>query len=157
MEADKAALVERLNALKRKHELEAKEEELRKEREKLRKEKEQLALETEIAATNAMLNVLEINSKCSSKRSNGMNSYLERNKAQSQMTSQLNPRAQQFVPRGNDTQTNQFVPQGNDKWHAKLISPRGCHCKAKDNITDHQVYGNNTKSNIADKPQTTNQ
>lgn len=47
-EADKAALVERMAALKRKHLLEAKDEELK-------REKEQLALETELAEANAKL------------------------------------------------------------------------------------------------------
>lgn len=59
-EADKAALVERMAALKRKHLLEEKDEELK-------REKEQLALETELAEANAKL---------------GMNSYLEKHAVQ---------------------------------------------------------------------------
>lgn len=51
-EADKAVLMERVAALKRKHLLEAQEE-------RLRREKEQLNLETEFAATNARLHVLK--------------------------------------------------------------------------------------------------
>ena len=54
-EADKAALVERIAAQKRKHQIEA-------QQEKLRREKEQLELETELAATKAKLQVLEIRS-----------------------------------------------------------------------------------------------
>lgn len=56
----KAALMERMAALKRKCALKAIEEELR-------KEKEQLVLETEMAEANTKLHVLEINSKCGSK------------------------------------------------------------------------------------------
>lgn len=82
--------MKRVAALKRKHLIEAKEE-------KLRREKEQLELETELAATSAKLNVLEINSsECGSKRSDGMNSYFERNN--SQKASALNPDADMFVP-----------------------------------------------------------
>lgn len=109
-QAERAALQERMAALKQKHALEAQDEqikleqeELRRKREKLRREKEQLALEAELKETNAKLEVLEINSKCnsnaskcSSKMSDGMNSYLERAKAQK--TYALNPNAEHFMP-----------------------------------------------------------
>ena len=75
VETNKAALVEQMAALKRKHLLEAREEELK-------WEKEQLAMETELAEVNAKLHVTEINSKCGSKGSDGMNSYFERNNAE---------------------------------------------------------------------------
>lgn len=81
-----------MTVLKRKHLLGAKEEELR-------KEKEQLALETELAAASAKLHMLEINSKCGSKGSDGMNSYIERNRNSVQGTSRLSPHAHDnFVP-----------------------------------------------------------
>ena len=54
--ADRAALIEWVAALKKKHSIEDQEEQLE---EQLRKEKEQLELETELAATNAKLHVLE--------------------------------------------------------------------------------------------------
>ena len=88
-EADKAALVERIAAQKRKHQIEA-------QQEKLRREKEQLELETELAATKAKLQVWEIRSQCGSKHSNGMNSYFERNNSHG--ASELNPHANTFVP-----------------------------------------------------------
>lgn len=78
-------------ALEKKHALEAKEE-------KLRKEKELLALETELAAANAKLNVLEINSKCGSKGSDAMNSYLDKNWTGAQETRRLNVHAGDSVP-----------------------------------------------------------
>lgn len=54
-EAERAALLKRSEALKRKHHIEAQEE-------RLRREKEQLELETDLAATTARLQVLEVNS-----------------------------------------------------------------------------------------------
>ena len=85
--------MDHMAALKRKHLLEAKEEELR-------RGKEQFALETELAAVNAKLHVLEINSKCGCKTSGGINSYFERNRAL--RTSGLNPHAEHFVPLNGD-------------------------------------------------------
>ena len=97
VQADRAALGERLAALEKKHSIEDQEEHLRKERECLRKEKEQLELKTELAATNAKLRVLENkSSQRGSKCSDGMDSYFERNKYQK--SSQLNPHAYTFVP-----------------------------------------------------------
>lgn len=77
-QAEKAALAERMAALKRKHLLEAREEKIRLEQEQLRREKEQLALETEIKETNAKLEVFELSSKYGSRVSDGMNSYFEK-------------------------------------------------------------------------------
>ncbi|XP_027860260.1 uncharacterized protein LOC114136464 [Xiphophorus couchianus] len=88
--AEKAAFMERLAALDKRHLIQAQEE-------KLRKEKEKLDLETELAATNAKLNVLNINSVAGSQRSDGMNSYFER--AQVKDTPLLNPGADEFVPK----------------------------------------------------------
>lgn len=69
--------------------------------ERLRREKEQLALETDLAATTARLQVLEMNSsQRGSRRSDGMNSYLERSKAQRSIG--LDPLAKAFVPPEND-------------------------------------------------------
>lgn len=90
-EADKAALMERMAALERKHALEEKEE-------KLRKEKELFVLETELAAANAKLNVLEINSKCGSKGLNAMNSYFDKNWTGAKGIRPLNLHADDFVP-----------------------------------------------------------
>lgn len=99
-EAEKAALMERVAALKRKHQIETLEEKLKMEKEnelkRLQQEKEQLELETELAAANAKLRVLEINSQCGSKRSDGMNSYYE--KRNSNPALKLNPCANVFVP-----------------------------------------------------------
>ncbi|XP_032416528.1 uncharacterized protein LOC116718567 isoform X3 [Xiphophorus hellerii] len=89
-EAERAALLERAAGLKKKHQLEAQEE-------KLKQEKEQLELETELAAANAKLRVLEINSQCGSKCSDGMNSYIE--KRNSNLA--LDPCAKVFVPERN--------------------------------------------------------
>jgi len=99
-EADKAALMERMPELKRKHFLEAKEVELR---------KEELALETNLAAANAKLHVLELNSKCGSKGSDGMNSNYERTK---QRTRNLNPNADRLnkVRTGTHFQPWSFMP-----------------------------------------------
>ena len=55
-----------------------------------------------------------------------MNSYLARNKAQ--MTSQVNPQANQFVPLGNYQNNRQ------DEIH-----PEAQAVKAEGNLTDHQV------------------
>lgn len=93
-EAERAALLKRSEALKRKHHIEAQEE-------RLRREKEQLELETDLAATTARLQVLEVNSsQRGSRRSDGMNSYLERSKAQRSIG--LDPLAKAFVPPEND-------------------------------------------------------
>lgn len=95
-QADKTALMERVAALKRKHLIEAQEE-------NLRREKEQLKLETELAATNAKLQILELNSsQCGSKLSDGMNSYFERNKGMSK----LNPNVNIFVSEKMDEDDN---------------------------------------------------
>lgn len=109
--AEKAALEERMAALKQKHLLEAKEEKIRlekeqleREQEQLRREKEQLALETEIKETNAKLEVLKLSSRCGSRVSNGMNSYVE--KAQI-MLNGLNPNAAHFVPTGDEFNSSQ--------------------------------------------------
>lgn len=96
VEAEKAALLERVAALKKMHLIEEQEEQLR-------RQKEQLALETDLAVASAKLNVLEISgsqrgSKRGSRVSNGMNSYLE-NAISSQLpTSKLNPRATDYIP-----------------------------------------------------------
>ena len=78
-----------------KHLLEAKEEHLRREQEQLRREKEQPTVETEMREANAILEVLESGSKCGSKVSNGMNSYVEKAKI---ISGGLNPEAARFVP-----------------------------------------------------------
>jgi len=98
--ADRAALMERVAALGRKHLIEDQEE-------RLRKEKEQLELETELAVTNAKLHVLKINSsQGGSKRSDGMYSYFKRNTSQKAI--QLSPRANTFVPANVDGQRHVF-------------------------------------------------
>lgn len=101
-EADKAALLEHVAALNKRHAIEAEEERIRCESEKLKREKEQLELQTQLAATNAKLRVLENNSQCgskvsrASKQSDGMNSYL--NKSIQAPAQKLNPCADVFVP-----------------------------------------------------------
>lgn len=119
-EADKAALMERMTALKMKHLLEAKEEELR-------KEKEQLALETDLAAANAKLRVLEINLKCGSKGSDGMNSYFERNK---QRTGRLNPHADHFIPEHTDTKN--IHSESHSELQAQIVRPKKVEMKQSD-------------------------
>ncbi len=109
-EAGKAVLMEHMTALKRKHSLEDKEEELR-------KEKEQLALETELAAANAKLHALEINSKCCSNR---MNSHFERNSAQ--RTSRLNPYAGHFVREKDDK--NNATSESHPEAQAVTVGPK---------------------------------
>ena len=82
--------MERVAALKRKHQIEAQEEQLR-------KEKERLELETEMAAANAKIQVLEANSSRDNSRvSDGMRSYFE--KANAQPISTLNPIAATYIP-----------------------------------------------------------
>ena len=98
--ADRAALIERVAALKKKHSIEDQEEQLR-------KEKEQLELETELAATNAKLHVLEnMSSRGGSKCSDGMDSYFEKNNCQK--SSKLNPHAYTFVPDEMDKKDHVF-------------------------------------------------
>ena len=120
--ADRAALIDRVAALKKKHSIEDQEEQLeerlrkekeqleeqlRKEKERLRKEKEQLELETELAATNAKLHVLEnMSSRGGSKCSDGMDSYFEKNNCQK--SSKLNPHAYTFVPDEMDKKDHVF-------------------------------------------------
>lgn len=78
-EVERAAILERVAALDKKHEPEA-------QQEQLKKRQEQLELETELAAANAKISVLEaMRSKDSSKaslRSDGMSSYLRKGVAQ---------------------------------------------------------------------------
>ena len=98
-EAEKAALLEHVAAMKKRHLIEAQEEQLR-------KEKEKLALETEMAAANARIHVLETNaSRNGSRVSNGMRSYFE--KANAQTTSNLNPAVTAYVPKERSTD---FLP-----------------------------------------------
>lgn len=92
-EADLAALMARQKILKDMHELEEQEEQLR-------KKKEQLKLDEEIAAQMAKLDVLRTRSILSgrssrTKHSDGMNSYLEKQKLTSQP---LRADAKAFVP-----------------------------------------------------------
>ena len=90
-QAEKAALMERVAALKKKHELEAQEEQLK-------RKKEQLELETELAATNAKINVLEaMGSRSSSRVSDGMNSYLRKGTAHYETSSQSSPHTNKYV------------------------------------------------------------
>lgn len=89
-EADMAALIARQRLFKDKHALEEQEEQLR-------KRKEQLDLDMEIAASVAKVKVLMASegSRAFSVKSNGMNSYLEREQRQ---TPTLNAGAETFVP-----------------------------------------------------------
>ncbi len=74
-EAERASLMARVAALKTKHALEEKEQ-------NLRRNKEQLKLETVFAVSTAKLAVLQASDQKSSSQafSNGMNSYLKREK-----------------------------------------------------------------------------
>lgn len=91
-QAEKAALMERVAALQKKHDLEAQEE-------RLKRKKEQLELETELAATNAKINVLEsMGSRNSSRVSDGMNSYLRKGTAQKKTSIKLNPHVNTYLP-----------------------------------------------------------
>ena len=86
---EKAALMQRVAVLKRKHLIEDKEKKLK----------------VQLAATSAKLNVLEINSSvCGSKRSDGRNSYFEKNICQ--RANVLNPDANMFVPVTLDKKVN---------------------------------------------------
>lgn len=112
--------MERMTALKRKHLLEAKEEELR-------KEKEQLALEADLAAANAKLHVLEMNSKCGSKGSDGINSYYERNK---QRTGRPNPHADHFIPEHSDIKN--IHSESHPESQAQIVRPKRVEMKQSD-------------------------
>ena len=100
-EADLAALRMRQKLLKDKHELEE-------EGERIRKKKEQLKLDEEIAANMAKLNVLKSRSILSgktsvSKRSDGMNSYLEKGQGKTQT---LSAKAKSFAPQSSQHEYN---------------------------------------------------
>ncbi len=101
-EADMAALIARQKLLKDKHALEEQEEQLR-------KRKEQLDLDMEIAASMAKVKVLMASegSRASSVKSNGMNSYLERELRKAPI---LNADAETFVPVA--VEQPQYIPTG---------------------------------------------
>ena len=94
-EAERAALVARAAALREKHALEEQEQQLRRKR-------EQLDLEAEIAASTAKLAVFQASERRSSFKapSNGMNSYLEREKRKmlEKSVNTLNPVAKEYHP-----------------------------------------------------------
>lgn len=109
-EAELAALTTRQKLLEERHALEEEEE-------RLRKRKEKLQLETEIAEKIATLNILKTRSTCSkssmvskttskfkatSQVSNGINSYLEKNKSKRS----LNVHAEEFIPDVKQKTTN---------------------------------------------------
>lgn len=91
--AERAALVARAAALAAKHALD--EQELQ-----LKNKREQLDLEAEIAASTAKLAVLQASDKESSSQgpTNGMNSYLEREKREPEYIKMLNPMAKEYHP-----------------------------------------------------------
>lgn len=91
-EAEKAALIARAAALKERHALEEQEQQLRRKR-------EQLEVETEIAASNAKLAVLQASDgRSSSGSTNGMNSYLKRERTKKETVNALNPLAKEYEP-----------------------------------------------------------
>lgn len=94
-EAEKAALVERDAALKKRHLIET-------QHKQLRKEKDTLELKMKMAAAHAKNQVLEANaSRNGSRVSDGMQSYFE--KASVQPTSNLKPTATAYVPKEEQT------------------------------------------------------
>lgn len=94
-EAEKAALVALAAALKEKHALEEQEQQLK-------RKGEQLDLEAEIAASTAKLAVLQASERRGSSQahSNGMNSYLEKEKKKKleKSVNVLNPMAKTYHP-----------------------------------------------------------
>ena len=76
--AEKAALMEKVAALQRRHDLEEQEEKLRQEKIKLKKKKEQLELDEQIAMAAARLSVLEGSDIGGRAGSDGMNSYVSK-------------------------------------------------------------------------------
>ena len=90
-EAERAALIARAAVLKERHALEELEQQLRRRR-------EQLDMETDLAASSAKLAVLQASDvkSCSRAPTDGMNSYLEKEKRKQQPVSILNPSAKEF-------------------------------------------------------------
>lgn len=80
-------------ALKAKHALEE-------DKQQLRRKKGQLELETELAAFTAKLAVLKASDQKGSSQapSNGVNSYVEKEKQKRESVSVLNPMAKEFKP-----------------------------------------------------------
>ena len=66
--AEKAALMEQVSALQRKHEMEHEQDELNMQKEQLRRKQEKLEMETKLAAANARAHVLETMGSSSSSR-----------------------------------------------------------------------------------------
>ena len=90
--AEKAAVMARMAALKERHALEEQEQ-------KIKRKKEQLELETELAASDAVLAVVEAmdGQRRSQAPTDGMNSYFEKEKRKlAQQT--LNPMAKEYKP-----------------------------------------------------------
>lgn len=116
-QAEKAALMERVAALKKKHELEAQEEQLK-------RKKEQLELETELAATNAKINILEaLGSRSSSRVSDGMNSYLRKGTAQNETSAKLNPHANEYLPDQVQQRQNVLI-ETNSSSQQQVVRPK---------------------------------
>lgn len=100
-EADKAALLARMAALKEKHSLEEQEQQIR-------RQKERQELETMLAESAAKLAVLQA-SDSHSKVSNAMNSYLER-----ESRNRLKPSAKQFNAIPQSKLQQQLIPPANN-------------------------------------------
>jgi len=142
-QAEKAALMERVSALQKKHDLEAQEEQLK-------RKKEQLELETELAATNAKINVLE--SRNSSRVSDGMNSYLRKGTAQQKTSVKLNPHAKTYLP--DQVQQRHNVWMGTASSSQQVVRPKeradGPSVRAQDmnHLIQQPVFNDGNQDNI---------
>ena len=125
-EAEMAALMARQKWLQDKHALEEEEQMFRKRKEEeeqmLRKRKEKLALAMDIAANAAKLKVLGVSDSCpsgvSKGKSNGMNSYLERERKRVDLCP-LNVEAETFVPKASVQQQPYHTAAGEHLLGAK--------------------------------------
>lgn len=111
-EADRAALLAHVAALKEKHALEEQEQQLKRRR-------EQLELEAMLAASTAKLAVLQASDvqSFSKASSNAMNSYLNKEKRTTATLNRLNAMAEPYKP------VNRSKPQQSTDWSLPASNP----------------------------------
>ncbi|KAK0152604.1 hypothetical protein N1851_005873 [Merluccius polli] len=132
-EAERAALVARAAALKEQHALEEQEQQLRRRR-------EQLQVEAELAASAAKLAVLQASSgKGSRAASNGMNSYLERERRKPESSFVLNPMANEY--RSESWKSTQ-QPHDSTKWMLPSDKPPSVIVQQKESEQRFQTVSN---------------
>ncbi|XP_037620552.1 uncharacterized protein LOC119485230 [Sebastes umbrosus] len=130
VEADRAALMARVASLKERQALEEQEQQLKRKR-------EQLDLEAELAASTAKLAVLRAYDVGSSSQvpSNGMNSYLERDKRKMESANVLNPSAKEYKP------GSWKSSQQNDMTKGSLLSNRPLDMRPNEHQQENNLLG----------------